>query len=108
MSAKLIRSLYNITPAVQGGVITIGNFDGVHLGHQQLVKQVIAAARARGVPATVVTFEPHPFEFFEKGEHKIPRITRLREKFRALEECGVDNVLCCRLIKDLRHYLRDL
>ncbi len=93
MSATLIRSLYNITPAALGGVITIGNFDGVHLGHQQLVRRVIEAARERGVPATVVTFEPHPFEFFEQEVHTIPRITRLREKFRALANCGIDNVL---------------
>ena len=93
MPTKLIRSLYNVTPLEQGGVITIGNFDGVHLGHQELVRRVIAAARERHVPATVVTFEPHPFEFFEKGIHTIPRITRLREKFRALSACGVDNVL---------------
>jgi riboflavin kinase/FMN adenylyltransferase len=93
MPATLIRSLYNVTPEAQGGVVTIGNFDGVHLGHQALVRRVIEEARKRQVPSTVVTFEPHPFEFFEKGEHKIPRITRLREKFRALEECGIDNVL---------------
>jgi len=93
MPTQLIRGLHNIPALANRGVITIGNFDGVHLGHQELVQQVIKAARATQVPAIVVTFEPHPFEFFEQGEHKIPRITRLREKFNALAECGVDYVL---------------
>src|SRR3990167_2229585 len=93
MPTKLIRSFYNVTAAQQGGVVTIGNFDGVHLGHQALVKRVIAKARELGVPSTVVTFEPHPFEFFMQDNLTIPRITRLREKFTALADGGVDNVV---------------
>lgn len=93
MPTTLIRSFYNVRPAHQGGVITIGNFDGVHRGHQQLVEQVMQEAKRRGVPGIVLTFEPHPFEFFERGDHKIPRITRLREKFTALANLGVDGVL---------------
>lgn len=93
MPAKLIRSLYNITPADQGGVVTIGNFDGVHLGHQALLRETVNRARALGVPSVVMTFEPHPFEFFAKGKPTIARLTRLREKFRAIEACGIDCVL---------------
>lgn len=91
--ATLIRSLYNITSAQQGGVVTIGNFDGVHVGHQALMQRVAAKARALKVPAIVVTFEPHPFEFFMQENLTIPRITRLREKFTALADCGVDHVV---------------
>lgn len=90
---KLIRSFYNLTPQQQGGVITIGNFDGVHAGHQQLVARVIEKAKELHVPSLVVTFEPHPFEYFSKDHLTIPRLTRLREKFRAFADCGVDNVL---------------
>ncbi len=93
MPTTLIRSLYNLTPAQLGGVITIGNFDGVHIGHQQLVQRVIEQAKAMRGPSLVVTFEPHPFEFFSKDEVTIPRLTRLREKVVALAECGVENVL---------------
>jgi riboflavin kinase/FMN adenylyltransferase len=93
MHTKLVRSLYSICPNQQGGVITIGNFDGVHLGHQQLIKRVVAEAQKRGVPSTVITFEPHPFEFFAGEKLTIPRITRLREKFSALRKLGVNNVL---------------
>jgi riboflavin kinase/FMN adenylyltransferase len=93
MPTKLIRSLHNIRPSQQGGVITIGNFDGVHLGHQQLIEKLVQEARKRKVPAIVVTFEPHPFEFFELGQHTIPRVTRLREKFMALSKLDVDAVV---------------
>ncbi|EKD70409.1 MAG: hypothetical protein ACD_46C00541G0007, partial [uncultured bacterium] len=93
MPAKLIRGLNNITPAARGGVITIGNFDGVHLGHQALIRQVIAEAKSRQVPSLAVTFEPHAFEFFGRENLTIPRLTRLREKFTALAECGLDNVI---------------
>lgn len=93
MPTKLIRSYYNITPAEQGGVVTIGNFDGVHLGHQQLLAKTVEMAKRQGVPAIVVTFEPHAFEFFSKQAVTIPRLTRLREKYSALAACGVDAVV---------------
>jgi riboflavin kinase / FMN adenylyltransferase len=93
MPTKLIRSLYNIQPEQWGGVLTIGNFDGVHLGHQQLVANAVQEARKRGGPSIVMTFEPHAFEFFSRDQVTIPRLTRLREKFYALAACGVDNVL---------------
>lgn len=96
MPTKLIRGLYNVTQKQQGCVMTIGNFDGVHLGHQQLIASVVAKARALLVPSLVLTFEPHPFEFLSRNNpaHPVaPRLTRLREKFLALANCGVDNVL---------------
>jgi riboflavin kinase/FMN adenylyltransferase len=112
MSA-LIRSLYNLTPAQRGGVITIGNFDGVHRGHQQLVKHVIEQAKTLHVPSLVVTFEPHPFEFFSQNNVTIPRLTRLREKVTALFGCGVDNILILPFNQPLadkpaRDFVRDI
>lgn len=89
----LIRSLPNITPQQQGGVVTIGNFDGVHLGHQALLKRVVEKARKLHVPAIVVTFEPHPFEFFGGETQTVARLTRLREKYLALANCGIDAVV---------------
>lgn len=96
MPTKLIRSFYNITPKFQGAALTIGNFDGVHLGHQELIQHVIAKAKALNVPSMVITFEPHPFEFFkvhDTANHAIPRLTRFREKFYWLAKTGVDAVL---------------
>lgn len=80
---------------------TIGSFDGVHLGHQQLLQQVLAQARDLGLPSVVVVFEPQPHEYFSK-EKAPARIMRLREKVSALFEQGVDRVLCLRFNQPFR------
>ncbi|WP_058912181.1 bifunctional riboflavin kinase/FAD synthetase [Entomohabitans teleogrylli] len=90
---KLIRGIHNLGPAHHGCVLTIGNFDGVHRGHQALLQGLCAEGRARGLPVMVMIFEPQPLELF--AADKAPaRLTRLREKLRYLAGCGVDYVLC--------------
>jgi riboflavin kinase/FMN adenylyltransferase len=87
---KIFRGL----PAVDARVpvaLTIGNFDGVHRGHQALLAQVVAAARARGLAAAVMTFEPHPREFFTP-EQAPARIANLRDKLDALRAAGIERV----------------
>ena len=74
--------------------LTIGNFDGVHRGHQAMLALLRSEARHRGVPSCVMTFEPHPRDFFAK-QHKKPelapaRIATLRDKLNELAACGVD------------------
>lgn len=101
MPTKLIRSLNSIESAAQGGVVTIGNFDGVHLGHQALLRQVVKQAKTRRAASTVITFEPHPFEFFAGDKLAIPRLTRLREKFSRIRLCGVDNVIILKFNQQL-------
>lgn len=84
-------------PAAAEGptAFTIGNFDGVHLGHEAMLDELTRAARRLGVPACVLTFEPHPREFF--APDKAPtRLTSLREKLELLAVCGVDRVHICR------------
>jgi riboflavin kinase / FMN adenylyltransferase len=71
--------------------LTIGNFDGVHRGHRALVERVIAAARRHDLQATVLTFEPHPREFFAP-EAAPTRLTRLRDKLEMLAAIGVGRV----------------
>ena len=93
MPTKLIHSLKQLSAKEQGCVITIGNFDGVHLGHQQLVAAVVKEAAKRHVPSMVVTFEPHAFEFFSGDHLTIPRLTRCREKYFFLAQCGIDYIL---------------
>jgi len=76
-------------------VLTVGNYDGVHRGHQCMIAAVQSRARELGVPATVMTFEPTPREYFQ-GAAAPARLTRLREKLEALAACGVDRVVCLR------------
>ena len=92
---KLIRGIHNLSQAPQGCVLTIGNFDGVHRGHQALLRCLNAEGRKRGLPVVVMMFEPQPLELFA-GDKAPARLTRLREKLRYLAECGVDYVLCVR------------
>ena len=89
---RLIRGIYNIAPQHTGGVITIGNFDGVHEGHKALINKVRQQADALQAPSIVMTFEPQPLEFF-KGNQGVARLTRFREKYHALARTGVDYVL---------------
>jgi riboflavin kinase/FMN adenylyltransferase len=74
-------------------VVTIGTFDGVHVGHQRILRRVLEKARARNLPAVVFSFEPTPGEFFSRGTPPA-RLTRFREKFEALEQFGVDWLFC--------------
>jgi riboflavin kinase/FMN adenylyltransferase len=75
--------------------LTIGNFDGVHPGHRAMIARLSEAARARGLPAAVMTFEPQPQEFFAPDQAPA-RLTSLREKLDLLRQCGVAGVYVCR------------
>lgn len=92
---KLIRGIHNINASHRGCVLTIGNFDGVHRGHQSLLQRLVEEGRRRKLPVIVMIFEPQPLELFA-GSEAPARLTRLREKVRHLAECGVDYVLCIR------------
>lgn len=90
---ELIRGLHNLRPRHHGCVATIGNFDGVHLGHQAVLGQLAEKAEQMSLPSLVITFEPQPQEYFAP-DHAKPRLTRLREKLMALRRYAVDRVLC--------------
>jgi len=77
-----------------GCALTIGNFDGVHLGHQALLERALRHAKALNVPSCVLTFEPHPREFFaaRAGQPAPARITRLRDKLELMAAAGIDRV----------------
>jgi len=75
--------------------LTIGNFDGVHLGHQAMLAKLRTAAAERDLPACVMTFEPHPREFFSPDQAPV-RLTTLREKLELLAGHGVARVQICR------------
>jgi len=90
---KLIRGLHNVRPSDQGSVLTIGNFDGVHVGHQALLDLVNQRAQEMQTQSMVMIFEPQPIEFYGKGKVMVPRLTKMREKYTALARCQVDKVL---------------
>ena len=92
---EFIRGLNNVKPQHSGCVLTIGKFDGVHLGHQAVLDNVLEKAKALGLPATVMVFEPQPEEVFTPDTAPA-RISPLREKYELLKKQGVDRLLAVR------------
>ncbi|MDM8558207.1 bifunctional riboflavin kinase/FAD synthetase [Candidatus Parabeggiatoa sp. HSG14] len=90
---EFIRNLSQLRPRHQGCVATIGNFDGVHLGHQTVLQQLSAKAKDLQLSAVVIIFEPQPQEFFAPNIAPA-RLTRLREKLMAMHRYGMNRVLC--------------
>ena len=90
---QILRGLYS--PDTQAVALTIGNFDGVHLGHRALLDELHGEAAPRGLQAAVVIFEPHPREFFTTQQAPA-RLTSLREKLELFREMGVARVHVCR------------
>jgi riboflavin kinase/FMN adenylyltransferase len=89
----IVHQGYRDLPAnIRGGVVAIGNFDGVHRGHQALIGEAVKAARARGLPAGVMIFEPHPREFFHPKESHF-RLTPIEQKIAVFETLGLDFVV---------------
>jgi len=88
----ILRGLYS--PDNSPVALTVGNFDGVHLGHQALLNELRAAAQARGLQTAVVIFEPHPREYFSPMQAPV-RLTTLREKLELFAGLGIDRVHVC-------------
>lgn len=98
---ELIRGFHNLRPHHRGAVVTIGNFDGVHLGHQAILSGLKQVSERLNLPDTVVVFEPQPQEFF-RGTEAPPRLMHWRDKMDALAAAGVSRVLCLRFNEALR------
>ena len=106
---EFIRGAYNLRSHHQRCVATVGNFDGVHLGHQAIVQQLLSKAKEFNLPSVVILFEPQPREYFSEGEvfagvtlGAIPaRLTTVREKVEVLSALGVDRVLCLKFNKSM-------
>ncbi len=90
---QLVRGLHNLRPQDRGCVATIGNFDGVHRGHQAILARLRERALELDLPSCVVIFEPQPREYFAP-QTAPARLARLRDKLRLLAAEGVDRVLC--------------
>ncbi len=87
-SVRLLRNLEEITPDLQHGAVAIGNFDGVHLGHERLIRRLLDQARSAGGPAVVFTFDPHPVRLLRPAEAPAP-LTWSEHKAELLGELGV-------------------
>jgi riboflavin kinase/FMN adenylyltransferase len=90
---QIIRGLHNIRPEHRGCVATIGNFDGVHHGHQLLLAHLNAKRDELRSPSVLITFEPLPREYFS-ADVKPGRLTRFREKVTLLARSGLDRMIC--------------
>jgi riboflavin kinase / FMN adenylyltransferase len=98
---ELVRGLHNISRRHQGCVLTVGNYDGVHLGHQEMIGVLKERAAELGSSATVLVFEPSSKEFIDP-DGAPPRLTRWREKYLALAAQGVDRLVTLRFDETMR------
>lgn len=103
---KIIRGLYNLPDPAHGCVATIGNFDGVHLGHQAVLGQLAMKADMLGLPAVVIIFEPQPFEYFSP-EQSPARLSRFREKVEALRAYSIQKLCVLRFNQQLAQMQAD-
>ena len=90
---QIIRGFHNLKESIAGSAVTIGNFDGVHLGHCMLLDRLLNKSSELKLPSYLVTFEPQPREFFA-GEKVPARLTRFREKVSILSATGLQNLIC--------------
>ncbi|MBX4180721.1 bifunctional riboflavin kinase/FAD synthetase [Sodalis sp. CWE] len=91
---KLIRNVHNLQKYPYECVLTIGNFDGFHRGHQLIISNLKHEGRRLGLPVTVMLFEPQPQEYFSGKENAPVRLSCFREKVKYLTASGVDSIIC--------------
>jgi len=99
---RLIRGLHNLRAEDRGAIVTIGSFDGLHLGHRVLIERTLQRAREARRPALLLTFEPLPREYLQAQNPPV-RLTNFRERWRALEPSGLDALLVLRFDERLRN-----
>jgi len=100
---QLIRGLHNLSEEHRGCALTIGNFDGVHLGHLEILKNLKKAADEQNLLSCIMSFEPLPMEYFNRQTAPV-RLHRIREKWGALQHTNIDYFLCAKF----DHYLAEL
>ena len=100
---QLVRHLVDMPHPrlAAGSVVTIGAYDGLHLGHRRLLERVVSSARRRSMPAVLMSFEPTPKEFFSAAKPPA-RLMRFREKFEELANAGIDVFYCPRFARAMR------
>lgn len=99
---RVLRSIDDRTLPLPASVVTIGNFDGVHVGHQAVLRAVVAHARELNAQAVAVTFDPHPAHLLRPGEPRLQLLTPLGVKLSLLAQTGLDAALVLPFNTDLR------
>ena len=107
---ELIENIEKIKKPFTNAVVTLGNFDGVHRGHQALFRQIIKKAEETGGTSVVITFDPHPLRAL--GHNGPPLITRRDQKFELIADTGIDKLICIPFTKEFaaisaRDFIRD-
>ncbi|ANZ22380.1 bifunctional riboflavin kinase/FMN adenylyltransferase [Buchnera aphidicola (Diuraphis noxia)] len=95
---NIIRGIHNLKEIHANAVVTIGNFDGIHLGHQKLFLRVYKIGEKYNIPSIIILFEPQPLEFLKNKNAPI-RITRFREKIKHIMSYNIDYILCIKFNK---------
>ena len=96
---KVIRDISNIKNHPEC-VVSIGNYDGLHLGHQSIISELIEYSTATGLPGVVITFEPYPMEYFS-SKTAPARLTDFRQKIEMFDAMQVDHIICLRFNQSL-------
>ena len=95
---ELVENIDKIEKPYKNAVITIGNFDGIHIGHQALFHEVIEKADTIGGTSIVMTFDPHPVRVLKQNGH-LPLITLNEQKIELIENSGIDVLICIQFNK---------
>lgn len=103
---ELIRGLHNLNTRHFGCVLTIGKFDGVHLGHKAVLTRLVDKAKELQLPSAVMVFEPQPEELFSPSRAPA-RLSLLRDKYLALEKFGIDRLICVRFSREFANISPD-
>ncbi|MBW2674716.1 MAG: bifunctional riboflavin kinase/FAD synthetase [Deltaproteobacteria bacterium] len=90
---KIIRDDHNVPEDLTGAIVTIGNFDGVHLGHREIFNKIVREAEEAHKESVVITFDPHPQKVMHPERRPFFLLTPLQEKLDLIESCGVDTVI---------------
>ena len=85
---------------ISNSVVTVGTFDGVHLGHKALIETVVRKAKERNARSVVISFDPHPRDIINPGSAGIKQLTTIQERREILEEIGIDVLLIIPFTRD--------
>lgn len=99
---EIIKGIKNLKRPFKNPVVTLGNFDGIHLGHQKIFEKVINAAKKRDGESVVITFEPHPLKILSPKQCP-PLLTPFKKKMMLMEKTGIEKVLCLRFTRSFSH-----